>query len=107
MYSATNYTIDTVSTTDRFLTNLPDNFYATITQDIWLNAYLNKVISQTYALRVQDSLGAIYTPYTFTGTTKDIIQFNIGFNDMGMIYNANINYYDVWLVNTVGNTSIK
>ena len=107
-YSGTNYLIDTASTTDSFLTNLPvTNFYAAPTQDLKLNAYLNKISGQTYGLVYQDNLGATGTIYTFAGTAKEIIQFNVGYNAMGLSNSANILYYDIWLVNIAGNVQLS
>jgi hypothetical protein len=108
-YSAATYTIDSASTTDRMLTNLPDNFYAAPTQDIKLNAYLSKVNTQTYAIRYIDNLGATNNVYPIaaTATTKEVVQFNVGYNAMGLSNSANILWYDVWIVNTTGNIQLS
>ena len=107
-YSGANYTIDTFNTSKQFLTNLPNNFYAAITQDIKLNAYLNKVSGQTYALRINDSLGGVYnSPYTYNGNGKEVIQFNAGFNAMNLTNSANIDWYDIFLINVNGNIQLS
>lgn len=105
-YSGNDYTLSLTSTTKQLLTNLPSNFYATKTQDILLNAYINKTGGYEYFMLAIDNLGNPTSAISsVNGTNKAVSQFNIGYD---IFYNPEpvipITYYDVYLFRSIGFT---
>ena len=110
-YNSANYLLNGASTTRKMLTNIPDNFYASLTQDLFVNVAYP---SSTDAIKVnfQNDGGDLF--YKTVGTinsTNRIKQYAVGPNNFGTLTLAsgtaglikdNTKYYDFWISNDSG-----
>jgi hypothetical protein len=96
------------SSTRDFLTDAPDDFYATPEQDIWLNFFKTPGDTVAVNLKVENSNGDIfYTSNVWTNTFDSRIgQVAVGPNNIilsgttsgtGPLIKSDTTYYDVWL----------
>lgn len=100
-YSGDGYILSGASTSKKALTDLPNTFYATRTQDIKLNTYIPRVSGFTYYPVAVDNLNNTTTGIPVgTPFITAITQFNVGPTVMNI--NSNATYYDVHIVSNNG-----
>jgi hypothetical protein len=83
MYDDANYIQTGTTGTKYLLTNIPDNFYATPDQDIWIN-YAHFKSSSAYYVYFRNSNGDIFRK-TINNTTDNLRQFSAGPNNVGTL----------------------
>jgi hypothetical protein len=102
-YNQADFILTGASATNQMLTNLPDNFYATSTQDLFLNA---AILSSTTLTAVFSNDSGDVGNKAISGTTDYIQQIAAGPNNYGTLtytsgtgplVNSLTNYYDVAL----------
>jgi hypothetical protein len=113
-YVATDYQITATSTTKKLLTNIPDNFYAKTTQDIWINWAPFLSSTPTYAY-FENSNGDVFRK-NVANNTQELRQFSAGPNNVGSLslvsgtaglVKTNTTYYDFYITNSSGTQMSK
>lgn len=114
-YNSANYTINTAPSSSRLLlTNIPDNFYAKTTQDIWINwaPYLS---ATPYYVYFTNSNGDVFRKQV-NNTTQELRQFSAGPNNVGALslvsgtaglIKSDTTYYDFYVTNISGTAMCK
>lgn len=95
-------TVSSGHTIGAWLSNIPNNFYVTPEQDIWLNMYFD-TIGKT-ELKIVTDQGVLLTGATITisNTDRKVLQFNVGPNNLSPLLNDDIIYYDVYVNEEAG-----
>lgn len=101
-YDQSNYQLSGASTTKEFLTNIPENFYCSLTQDLFVNAAYS-ASSNAVQIRFENDGGDIF--YKTSGSIEDIVQYAVGPNNVGTLtalatgttlIESTTTYYDFW-----------
>jgi len=107
-YDKANYQLNGASTTKEFLTNIPDNFYCSLTQDLFVNAAYPSS-SDAIQIKFQNDGGDLF--YKTAGAIEDIMQYAVGPNNYGTLtalatgttlIESTTTYYDFWVKNDSG-----
>jgi len=108
-YNSTDYLLSGSSTIKKMLTNIPNNFYCTPTQDLFVNVAFT-TSSDATQIRFENDGGDIF--YKTGGTINTINQYAVGPNNIGSLtlvsgtttlVKSDTKYYDFWLHNSGGN----
>lgn len=108
-YTAADYQITATSTTKKLLTNIPSNFYAKTTQDIWINwaPYLSSTPTYIY---FTNSNGDTFRK-TVSNNTQELRQFSAGPNNVGTLslvsgtaglIKSDTTYYEFYVTDSSG-----
>jgi hypothetical protein len=108
-YDSNDYLLSGASTTRKILTNIPNNFYCTPTQDLFVNVAF-RYGSDATQIRFQNDQGDLF--FKTGGTINTINQYAVGPNNIGTLtlvsgtttlVKSDTKYYDFWLHNSGGN----
>jgi hypothetical protein len=118
-WSASEWMIgSTTNSTDYFLTDLPDNFYMTEDQDMWLNMFKGTESNTSTSVYFENSNGDTFKyDYIWTSSYGDtrIGQLAVGPNNAtyslvsgtGSLIKSTTEWYDIYLKNTTSQLSRK
>lgn len=115
-YDPAVFQINTPSTTNKLLTDLPENFKATSTQDLWFNV---ATAGSTLASRIyfENDSGNLYWKTLSNSPSVYIHQFSAGPNNTGTLTQVvgstaplitpSTNWYDFWVAGIQGPNDIQ
>lgn len=111
-FNLPSYEMSGTSATKLFVTNCPDGFKNTPTQDMFFNL-INNNTNQAYYLRTQNSNGDVFRQ-TIVNTNEPMIQVGVGANNItGTVVSGTLpivkddtTYYDFWITNSA-NTAVS
>ncbi len=119
-WTASDYIIPDsgASTTRKLLTNLPDNFYCTPDQDLYVDIFTDPAIVNTLRVRVENSNGDIFRTVVWNNAPDDdrITQFSIGPNNFFAetvvsgtlpLIKSDTEWYEFKIVNAANTTLTK
>jgi hypothetical protein len=104
-----------VSTARKLLTDMPNEFYCTPEQDLWLNIFSDETNVNTLRVRVQNSNGDIFSTVVWNNSPADdnVTQFAIGPNNFSgetvvsgtqPLIKSGTTHYDFRIINATNDT---